>query len=110
MKKPFFLLFLILPFLLGCTTGKTTATIGEKVTIYKSSSCGCCTGYAAIMGKSGFNVQTINTQSPITSNIPQNMRSCHTSIIGDYFVEGHVPFEAITKLVAENLKNLRTNL
>jgi hypothetical protein len=33
--------------------------------------------------------------------IPQNMESCHTAVIGDYFVEGHVPIEAIEKLLSE---------
>ena len=32
--------------------------------------------------------------------IPDNMQSCHTTIIEDYFVEGHVPIEAIRKLLA----------
>ena len=29
------------------------------------------------------------------------MQSCHTSILGKYFIEGHVPIEAINKLVKE---------
>ncbi len=33
--------------------------------------------------------------------IPEDMRSCHTSIMGDYYVEGHVPVEAIWKLLQE---------
>ena len=33
--------------------------------------------------------------------IPPSMRSCHTVVIEDYFVEGHVPIEAIKKLFAE---------
>ncbi len=34
-------------------------------------------------------------------NIPEEMRSCHTSMVGEYFVEGHVPVEAIWKLLEE---------
>jgi hypothetical protein len=34
-------------------------------------------------------------------NIPEEMRSCHTSVIGDYYIEGHVPVAAIRKLLAE---------
>ena len=34
-------------------------------------------------------------------NIPEEMWSCHTSVIGDYFIEGHVPVAAIQKLLAE---------
>ncbi len=33
--------------------------------------------------------------------IPQNMESCHTGVIEGYFVEGHVPVEAIEELLAE---------
>ena len=33
--------------------------------------------------------------------IPYSMRSCHTTVIGDYFVEGHVPIEAVEKLMLE---------
>jgi len=33
--------------------------------------------------------------------IPQDMRSCHTSMVEDYFLEGHVPVEAIRKLLEE---------
>ena len=29
------------------------------------------------------------------------MEICHTTIIGDYFVEGHVPLEAVEKLLTE---------
>lgn len=36
-----------------------------------------------------------------TYQIPQNMISCHTGIIEDYFVEGHVPVKAIEKMVEE---------
>jgi hypothetical protein len=33
--------------------------------------------------------------------IPLDMRSCHTSMVGDYFLEGHIPIEAISKLLDE---------
>lgn len=29
------------------------------------------------------------------------MGSCHTAVIADYFVEGHIPIEAIEKLLEE---------
>ena len=34
-------------------------------------------------------------------DIPEDMWGCHTSIVGDYYVEGHVPVEAIRKLLRE---------
>lgn len=76
-----------------------------KVVIYKSPTCGCCTGYSAYLEKQGFDVEVVN-QENISSvkddyNVPYGMQSCHTAIIGDYFIEGHVPVEAIDKLLLE---------
>ena len=33
--------------------------------------------------------------------IAAELKSCHRTVIGNYFVEGHVPVEAIAKLLAE---------
>ncbi|MFC7156958.1 DUF411 domain-containing protein [Halomarina halobia] len=33
--------------------------------------------------------------------VPEDVESCHTMDTGSYFVEGHVPREAIGKLAAE---------
>lgn len=33
--------------------------------------------------------------------IPPDMESCHTTLVKGYFVEGHVPVEAIWKLLEE---------
>jgi hypothetical protein len=78
---------------------------GSQITVFRSSSCGCCVSYISQLKSLGYNVEAIinNNINSIKAkyNIPGSMGSCHTSIIGDYFVEGHVPFEAITKLLEE---------
>lgn len=33
--------------------------------------------------------------------IPENAASCHTAIVGPYAIEGHVPAEAIRRLLTE---------
>jgi hypothetical protein len=33
--------------------------------------------------------------------LPQSAWSCHTAVIGRYFIEGHVPVEAIEALLAQ---------
>ena len=77
----------------------------NKVTIYKSPTCTCCGNYAEYMKEQGFQVEIITLQdvSSIKEKyrIPQTMESCHTMVIGDYFVEGHVPIEAVEKLLEE---------
>lgn len=76
------------------------------VDFYKSESCGCCTLHESYLRGSGkLNVKDIQMQD-ISSikeryNIPAELRSCHTAVLGNYFVEGHIPLEAINKLIAE---------
>ncbi len=97
----------------GCASQNTngrnqiSGKVAEGVTaaIFKSSGCGCCGIYSQYMGKKGFNVQIVDTEDLSSTkskyNIPKSMQSCHTTVVGDYFVEGHVPAEAIEKLLAE---------
>ena len=33
--------------------------------------------------------------------VPVDMQGCHTAILAGYYIEGHVPLEAITRLLAE---------
>src|SRR3989338_9954341 len=76
-----------------------------KATIFKSESCGCCDLYISYMDKKDFDVEAVQMDdiSPIKEKykIPAKVQSCHTAVIGDYFVEGHMPQEAINKLLAE---------
>ncbi|MFH0951678.1 MAG: DUF411 domain-containing protein [Patescibacteria group bacterium] len=74
-------------------------------TVYKSPTCGCCVKHSAYLKDNGFAVQIEKTDDmsavKAEHQIPQNMESCHTTVIGDYFIEGHVPIEAIEKLLTE---------
>ncbi len=108
MNKKIFVVFIILSLaavVLGCSSGTKTQFPQQQVTIFKSQSCGCCGAYTNYMQKQGFVVQVndISNMNPIKMQyaIPAQMQSCHTSVIGDYFVEGHIPVEAIDKLLAE---------
>jgi len=78
---------------------------GQTVTLYKSPNCGCCSGHAKALEEAGFAVNIVETneldQIKSEQNISPTGASCHTSVIGDYVVEGHVPLEAIEKLLTE---------
>ncbi len=79
---------------------------GGDITFYRSQSCGCCglyLDYLKSRGKLNVNEVQMDDLTNIKSEkgIPADLQSCHTSIIGKYFVEGHVPLEAINKLLAE---------
>ena len=84
------------------------ANINNKnlsVEVFKTPSCGCCYGYVLFLEKEQFNVKETDMRSLHSIkqkyNIPLEMQSCHTTIIGKYFIEGHVPLEAVNKLLKE---------
>ena len=78
---------------------------GIEATLYKSASCGCCGNYIPYLKQKGFDVNTVvvNDISEIKKEygVLSDMESCHTTIIEGYFIEGHVPLEAIDKLLEE---------
>ena len=86
-------------------TPATMLIYDEKVTVYKSMSCGCCGAYASWLQRQVSDVDIVNMDDVIgikeKYGIPANMRSCHTTVFGNYVVEGHIPIEAIKKLLEE---------
>ncbi|MDO8565598.1 MAG: DUF411 domain-containing protein [Candidatus Moranbacteria bacterium] len=86
------------------------AVIERQATVYKEATCGCCLGYVAELKKQGFTVDVKSlgdedmTAVKERYGISEDKQSCHTTIIGDYFIEGHVPIEAVEKLLIEKPK------
>lgn len=84
-----------------------SAGAAHKMTVYKSATCGCCTIHADYMQSNGYKVETIDTEGleaiKNQYNIPAELWSCHTTIVndGEYYIEGHIPIEAIEKLLEE---------
>lgn len=77
----------------------------RTLTVFKSPTCGCCSKWMDYMKNNGFEIVEENVRN-LTSiktkyGIPPEMSSCHTAVIGDYVVEGHIPIEAIEKLLME---------
>ncbi len=81
------------------------AVKGVAVTLYKSPSCGCCGQYSAYLEGKGYDmdVKLENDMSVIKEQfgVPYGLESCHTMEVEGYVVEGHVPEEAIAKLLVE---------
>ena len=82
-----------------------TNTKKMNVEVFKTPSCGCCYGYVLFLEKEKFNVKQTDMRSLHSIkkkyNIPLEMQSCHTTIMGKYFIEGHVPLQAVNKLLKE---------
>ena len=97
------------------TLGAAPATLGAalagaaqgrpKATMYKTPNCGCCEEYATYLRGHGYPVATIDSQDMdalrAQHRIPQNLQGCHTTLVGGYVVEGHVPVAAIDRLLRE---------
>ncbi len=79
----------------------------ETITVYKSATCGCCTGWAKHMESSGYKIDVVDLEENDLMaikrkyGISRSVMSCHTAVIGDYFVEGHIPSKVVDKLLAE---------
>lgn len=80
----------------------------SEVEYYKTPTCGCCDIHSNHLSSRG----NLDVQNKMVSDselrtmksdlgISQELWSCHTAIVGEYFVEGHIPLEAINKLVEE---------
>ena len=70
--------------LLGATAAQ--AGLPDEATMYKNPQSGCCTDDAEL------------GEIKQRAGVPHGLGSCHTIGIGEYWIEGHVPMEAITKL------------
>jgi len=76
-----------------------------KVTVTKDPSCGCCAGWIDHLRASGFTAEVVETveinRVKVRLGVPRELASCHTAEIGGYVLEGHVPADAIKRLLAE---------
>ena len=100
--------YLIVAFLLGAvvTAGvliARTSSAGQRVTVYKTPTCGCCAKWVDHLEANGFRVKVVDladvTPMKIRYGVPADLGSCHTALVSGYFVEGHVPAEEIHRML-----------
>lgn len=82
-----------------------TALAGPLITVYKTPNCGCCVKWVEYLQNEGFEVKAVNRNdlAPIKqrTGVPPAMSACHTALVDGYVIEGHVPAQAIRKLLQE---------
>ncbi|MBN6818252.1 DUF411 domain-containing protein [Methylobacterium radiotolerans] len=89
----------------GLTVGRSGTAQGlPTVAVTKDPSCGCCAKWVDHLRQAGFMVTV--TEGPVTAvkarlGVPRDLASCHTALVDGYVVEGHVPADAIKRLLAE---------
>ncbi len=76
-----------------------------KVVVNKDPNCGCCEAWAEHLKAAGFPVDVIARQDmaavKTSLGVPDDLTSCHSGVVDGYVVEGHVPAQAIKRLLAE---------
>lgn len=90
--------------LLACTQSAAAATL----MVTKTATCPCCKDWVEHMKKAGFKVQVRDVEdlTPVARKlgVPDALRSCHTSQLNGYVIEGHVPAADVKRLLATKPK------
>ena len=100
--------------MLGCSqesSGKPAAkarSAAPKLTMYKDPNCGCCGKWGDAAKAAGFQLAVVETGDiyalKTKLGVPDDLISCHTTIAGPYVIEGHVPLDAVKRLLATRPK------
>jgi hypothetical protein len=85
---------------------EAAASFLTTATLYKTPGCECCLEYTSYLEEAtdaDIEIAEVDDLAEIKDeyNVPRDIESCHTMDAGEYFVEGHVPQEAIGKLAIE---------
>ena len=76
--------------------------------VTKTAFCGCCKVWVERMKAAGFTVEVKDVEDVTPTarklGVPDKLRSCHTSHIEGYAIEGHVPAADIKRLLAQKPK------
>lgn len=99
---------LMLSAILATACSRAAPEGAPVVTVYKSPTCQCCSKWVAHLRAAGFAVETRNeaAMNPLKSSlgVSQPLWSCHTAVVAEYIIEGHVPAADIRRLLAEKPK------
>ncbi|ASK89680.1 DUF411 domain-containing protein [Sphingorhabdus sp. SMR4y] len=92
--------------LLGLLAACTSAAQAAPLVMFRDPGCGCCEKWAEhIETNMKQDVETRNSGNMSAvkdaNGVPETLRSCHTMIVEGYVIEGHVPADAIAKLLRE---------
>lgn len=87
----------------GAAEAAPSAT--RVIKVYKDANCGCCKEWVKHLEQNGFTVETMDMPdlSAVKTKygVKSELQACHTAVIGDYVVEGHVPADLIVKMLDE---------
>lgn len=83
-----------------------TGAMAAEMVVYKSPYCGCCEEWAEALKTSGIPLRMENVEDmdalKASYKVPDDVWSCHTAVADGYIFEGHVPLEAVNRVLAEH--------
>lgn len=86
-------------------TGIARAANLPTIVAYRNPGCGCCEKWAEQLKAAGFEVDMQDdpdlSARRTAAGVPDDLAGCHTSLMGEYVIEGHVPLAEIEKLISE---------
>lgn len=75
------------------------------IKVYKDPNCGCCKEWITHLEQNGFKVEVMDLPDlsavKAKHGVKQELQACHTGVVGNYTVEGHVPADLIHKMLKE---------
>ena len=76
-----------------------------SISVWKTATCGCCGLWVEHMRQGGFETAVVDVPDlePIKQKlgVPANLASCHTALVNGFIVEGHIPADAVRRLLKE---------
>ena len=86
------------------------ANVGQML-VYRDPECGCCQAWADIARKAGYQVVVENRADMAAVkaryDVPGQLASCHTAVVGGYAIEGHVPMRHVARLLQDKPRDVR---
>lgn len=92
--------------------GAALAALDGGYVMWRDPGCGCCSAWGkrieAAFGRKLPVVEVADmTRIKRAQGVPLDLAACHTALIGGYVIEGHVPPEAIKRLIAQRGGKIR---
>ena len=100
-------LAIVFPVALGALAPSAMAADPRVVHVTKTATCGCCAAWVEHIDEAGFDVVVRDVSNEALAafkhrvGIAAHHRSCHTALVEDYVIEGHVDAREIARLLDE---------
>jgi hypothetical protein len=89
----------------ACFATGASAQSKSPIKVWKDPNCGCCTGWVEHLRSNGFVAAVTDSADmqavKVRLGVTEELASCHTAEIAGYVIEGHVPAQAIRRLLTE---------